>query len=89
MRTSLAMLIVLAATIPAIAAEKVERPAAARDDQQKTQQKPTEPQDSSAPIGTTSSTHNPNPSSTGPTGLNRRDGETGTNNNTSTHNPRK
>jgi hypothetical protein len=87
MRTSLAMLIVLAATIPAIAAENVERPAAARDAQQQTQPKPTDPQDSSAPIGTTSSTHNPNPSSTGPTGLNRRDGETGTT--TSTHNPPK
>jgi hypothetical protein len=87
MRTSLAMLIVLAATMPVIAAENVERPAAARDDQQQTQQKPTEPQDSSAPIGTTSSTHNPHPSSTRPTGLNRRDGETGTN--TSTHNPPK
>ena len=87
MRTSLAMLIVLAATMPAIAAEKVERPAAARDAQQQTQQNSTGPQDSSAPIGTTSSTHNPRPSSTGPTGLNRRDGETGTT--TSTHNPPK
>ena len=44
-------------------------------------------QDSSAPIGTTSSTHNPRPSSTGPTGLNRKNGETGTD--TSTHNPPK
>jgi hypothetical protein len=43
-------------------------------------------QDSSGqPIGNTSSTHNPRPSSTSTTGLNRKDGETGTD--TSTHNP--
>ena len=36
-------------------------------------------------IGSTSSTHNPAPSSSSPTGLNRKDGETGTD--TSTHNP--
>jgi hypothetical protein len=36
-------------------------------------------------IGSTSSTHNPGPSSSSPTGLNRKDGETGTV--TSTHNP--
>ena len=43
-------------------------------------------QDSSGqPIGSTSSTHNPRPSSTSTTGLNRKDGETGTD--TSTHNP--
>ena len=41
-------------------------------------------QDSSGPIGNTSSTHNPRPS-TSTTGLNRKDGETGTD--TSTHNP--
>ena len=39
------------------------------------------------PPGNTSSTHNPRPSSTTPTGLNRKDGETGTD--TSTHNPSK
>jgi hypothetical protein len=43
-------------------------------------------QDSSGQtIGSTSSTHNPRPSSSSPTGLNRKDGETGTD--TSTHNP--
>jgi hypothetical protein len=43
-------------------------------------------QDSSGqPIGNTSSTHNPRPSSTSTTGMNRKDGETGTD--TSTHNP--
>jgi len=42
-------------------------------------------QDSSGPIGNTSSTHNPRPSSTSTTGLNRKDGETATD--TSTHNP--
>ena len=44
------------------------------------------PQDSSGQtIGSTSSTHNPGPSSSSPTGLNRKDGGTGTD--TSTHNP--
>ena len=44
------------------------------------------PQDSSGQtIGSASSTHNPGPSSSSPTGLNRKDGETGTV--TSTHNP--
>ena len=44
------------------------------------------PQDSSGQtIGSASSTHNPAPSSSSPTGLNRKDGETGTV--TSTHNP--
>ena len=44
------------------------------------------PQDSSGKtIGSASSTHNPGPTSSSPTGLNRKDGETGTV--TSTHNP--
>ena len=44
------------------------------------------PQDSSGQtIGSASSTHNPAPSSSSPTGLNRKDGEAGTV--TSTHNP--
>ena len=44
------------------------------------------PQDSSGQtIGSTSSIHNPGPSSSSPTGLNRKDDETGTV--TSTHNP--
>ena len=43
-------------------------------------------QDSSGQtIGSTSSIHNPGPSSSSPTGLNRKDDETGTV--TSTHNP--
>ena len=47
---------------------------------------PASGQDSSGQtIGSTSSTHNPVPSSSSPTGLNRKDGETGTV--TSTHNP--
>ena len=47
---------------------------------------PSSGQDSSGQtIGSTSSTHNPGPSSSSPTGLNRKDGETGTV--TSTQNP--
>jgi len=47
---------------------------------------PSSGQDSSGQtIGSTSSTHNPGPSSSSPTGLNRKDGEMGTV--TSTHNP--
>jgi hypothetical protein len=46
------------------------------------------PQDSSGQtIGSTSSTHNPGPSSSSPTGLNRKDGETNADAVTSTHNP--
>ena len=52
---------------------------------------PSSGQDSSGqvqePPGNTSSTHNPQPSSTAPTGLNGKDGETGTV--TSTHYPPK
>ena len=47
---------------------------------------PSSGQDSSGQtIGSTSSIHNPGPSSSSPTGLNRKDDETGTV--TSTHNP--
>ena len=89
MRTSILAMIIVAGS--AIAFQATAQQAAPSDKGLKTgepnqgQVSSGQAQDSSGPIGNTSSTHNPRPSSTSTTGLNRKDGETGAD--TSTHNP--